>query len=301
MHMFTTGSVSVAQRHKGSRFNQLRVEGFTLIELLVVIAIIAILASLLLPALNKSKIKAQGIACMANTKQLMLGWLMYAGDYDDKLMPAGSWVSGTSQMDWIGGAGNYNTTCLLDVNPPNPSLIANYVKSAGVFKCPSDNFESAATTQPRVRSYAMNAAVGPQSLSPGPSPWFPTGNTYPSTGVDLMSKLKYPSPSDVWVMLDEHPDSIDDAIFHFKAGELPGAYVMRELPGSFHNGAVSISFADGHSEIHRWVERGRKGGPGGLISIQPTVIPVIYAHQGNVLCPYSDDYAWMNAGMPFNY
>ena len=101
------GAVKAVQSKKGSRF-----QAFTLIELLVVIAIIAILASLLLPALSKAKIKAQGIACMVNTKQLTLGWIMYYPDSDDKLMANPGWVGGS--MMWNSNPNNTDAALLVD-------------------------------------------------------------------------------------------------------------------------------------------------------------------------------------------
>ena len=222
-----------------------------MIELLVVVAIISILAAMLLPALAKSKSKAQGIRCFSNTRQLILGWLLYADDHDGKLCPnltnsINSWVSGILDFENI-RTDNTNVQHLVD---PKYAKLAPYINVAGSFKCPADRsvVSYGGRRLPRVRSFSMNHAVGAME-GPGRLP-FGSGRMVYRKATEMLN----PPPSQLWVLIDEHPDSIDDGRFIVDCESEGASARLVSFPASTHNGSSSIAFADGHSEVHRWLD-----------------------------------------------
>jgi prepilin-type N-terminal cleavage/methylation domain-containing protein len=224
--------------------------GFTLIELLVVIAIIAILAAMLLPALARAKCKGLSVSCMNNTRQVAIAWITYTTD-NNEYLPTGSPPVAGGIMDWLATPDNANSDILMD---SSKSSLAAYLKSATVWKCPADNFVSPANPPgSRVRTLSLNAVLVGSTLTVGPQPNYPLGRTY----LDKATKtgdLQTPGPVNIFLTVDEHPDSINDAVFHVVPGNPPAAYVWRDLPASLHCGSGSLSFADGHAEIHKWMD-----------------------------------------------
>ena len=239
-----------------------RTGAFTLIEMLVVTAVIAILAAILLPTLAKSKSRAQAVFCLNNTKQLTLGWVMYADDHEGRLAynlgvtnsigvgGLGGSLASAMAMNWADNVLNWEVVNSDNTNAAKltASGLGPYVSQAArIYRCPSDHVLSDLQIQAgwsgRVRSYSMNAMVGDAGSF---SRW-----GYNLNNPDYVQFFKFSTitkPSEIFVFLDEHPDTIRDGYF------VNRAYDPRwiRLPASYHDRAAAFSFADGHSEIHRW-------------------------------------------------
>jgi prepilin-type N-terminal cleavage/methylation domain-containing protein/prepilin-type processing-associated H-X9-DG protein len=243
---------------------------FSLVEMLVVIAIIAVIASLLLPALNQSKGSAQSLTCANNLKQLLLAWGLYADDNSDRLVNnhgvpetlarRQTWANNV--QDWVVSDDNTNLVFLSD---SKLGPFANHATK--IYKCPTDR--EPAPNGPHIRSMSMNAMVGdPGELT----------NRFNPTYAQFFKKVEVLRPSGIFVFLDEQADTLNDGFFVNRLDD----YQWGNVPGSYHNGAVNLAFADGHGETHRWL-------------VPNTVQPVHRARFQPFAASPATDFDWLKA------
>jgi len=235
--------------------NHVANSGFTRVDLLVAISMLGVLAMLTMPLLGSNQTETSSTICLANKRQLMRAFAAYTTDNEER-MPgayhggdtnpnsAERWVEGW--LDWNTGSANTNTLYLTSARY---AQLAPYVKSNRfIFKCPSDIYLSAQQKRigwrERVRSYSGNLAVGEGNAESGP--W-----NAQYAHVKKTTDFNIPAPSEVYVFLDEHPDSLNDPGFFSPVGG-PGAFSMVDVPASFHDGGNVLSFADGSVALHRW-------------------------------------------------
>ncbi len=215
---------------------------FTLIELLVVIAIIAILASMLMPALSMAKAKGLQISCVNNHRQLGTVWSMYAHDNNGKLpnnlrqnlASNPSWVDSTVHGDTPGWT---DPAYLID---PKRAAFANYQRVAKVYKCPAETTvfkRPRGLTLPKLRSYSMNDYITPV----GGGSW---GAQYHYKRAEDMRL-----PVTTFVFIDAEPGSICYTPFRIPDSDTEPWFTA---PGAMHANGTGVTFADGHAEKKTW-------------------------------------------------
>lgn len=229
---------------------------FTLVELLVVIVVIAILAALLLPALAGAKMQAVRIQCVGNEKQMILAWMIYSGDNSEKLVLNGgdTAAASTSAHIWVHG-GNHGSpdtlTNALYLTGASFALFAPIIPNGRIYKCPADRstwplWSSRLIFVPEERSYSMNSYVGTATAAAiAPLNLDSAYKIYAKT-----SQLVADSPVNRFVFVDVNPASICTPAFGV---DMSQQYWIH-YPSDLHRQRGVLAFADGHVEVHRWLD-----------------------------------------------
>jgi prepilin-type N-terminal cleavage/methylation domain-containing protein/prepilin-type processing-associated H-X9-DG protein len=296
IYKFTSG-----ERLSKTVLNRKSRGAFTLIELLVVIVILGILAAILLPVLAKAKYRAQGITCVSNERQLILGFRMYADDNGDVMVHSGNggpwrngrpvWINGSVNFNGVGTAGWVNWWIGTSDAPGSLYLAGGPLWSytgqqPALYRCPADKVMITASgamppggfkpgQYPRVRSISMSQVFGAGDWQSDPRGAYKLYSLF--TTIDLPSKTQ--------VFMDEHPNSLNDAAFGWRIS--PDQAIV-DVPAAYHNGrAGGFGFADGHGEIHKWIST----------EISPPVVPGFTGFIDGLRLPTTPegkvDVAWM--------
>jgi len=228
---------------------------FTLIELLVVIAIIAILAGMLLPALSKAKDRGKAISCANNTRQLQLCWHLYANDFNDFMPPNAI----SDSHAWIDGSGSslaYDLPGATNVATLRRGLLFPYNTSEKIYACPGQNqvevkSQNRLLSLPPARSYSISGQMnGGTWNGRGIDPIILNGNPSSARAYTKTLQINRPPPAMAFVFVDESEYTIDDGYFAVQVN----SDTWQNFPAYRHGGSAGLSFADGHSELKKWVE-----------------------------------------------
>jgi prepilin-type N-terminal cleavage/methylation domain-containing protein/prepilin-type processing-associated H-X9-DG protein len=216
---------------------------FTLVELLVVIAIIAILAAMLLPALAKAKTRAKSAVCISNLHQMTLASYDYTLAENDFMPPSmtpgevgvrgnpNSWVLGNAQSD-------------TDTTNIQRGVLYPFVGTPSVYRCPGD--KSIVTDHPgllRTRSYSMNWWLNSDRGD---------GNNPINNPEDKTKLSQLTAPSQIFVLADEHKDSINDGTLVVLSDKYAPTNQWQDLPSDRHSHGCNLSFADAHAQWQKW-------------------------------------------------